>query len=99
MLPNNASVIPHIRFYSNLQKKMKSLLRIRSSLVYTDFDSDFGGPFDPDSFDEIEQPPPVHIIYPRPASSSPYHSIALQEKFSASFYIILYAIQFCTVFR
>lgn len=76
-----------------------SLFRIRSSLVYTDFDSDFGGPFDPDSFDEIEQPPPVHIIYPRPASCSPHHSIVLNEKVSASFYFILFAIQFCSVYR
>lgn len=29
-------------------------------------DSDFGTQFDPMLFDEIDQPPPVHILYPRP---------------------------------
>lgn len=43
---------------------------IPSSLIYADLDSemdsDFGNRFDPSLFDEIEEPPPVHIIYPRP---------------------------------
>lgn len=44
---------------------------IPSSLIYADIESevesDFGGRFDPSLFDEIEEPPPVHILYPRPA--------------------------------
>lgn len=44
---------------------------IPSSFIYADLDSDqdtdFGNRFDPNLFDEIEEPPPVHILYPRPA--------------------------------
>lgn len=40
---------------------------IPSSLVYTDSDSNEFGRFDPNLFDELEEPPPVHILYPRPA--------------------------------
>ena len=31
-----------------------------------DFD-DFDLRFDPNHFDDVEEPPPVHIIYPRPS--------------------------------
>lgn len=46
---------------------------IPSSLIYADLDSemdsDFGNRFDPSLFDDIEEPPPVHILYPRPPSA------------------------------
>lgn len=41
-----------------------------SSLIYPENEIEFGRPFDPNDFDEIEEPPPVHIIYPRPSSLS-----------------------------
>lgn len=34
--------------------------------MYTDGDIYFGTELDPNMFDELEEPPPVHIIYPRP---------------------------------
>lgn len=38
-----------------------------SSLLYGDDELDeFDLHFDPSHFDEIEEPPPVHILYPRP---------------------------------
>lgn len=43
-----------------------------SSLVYQEFDSDFGNRFDPTAFDEVDQPPPVHILYPRPTFKTFY---------------------------
>lgn len=43
---------------------------IPSSLVYPDSDNNFGTQFDPNLFDELEEPPPVHILYPRPSSTS-----------------------------
>lgn len=39
---------------------------IPSSLVYTDGDEEFGSQFDPKLFDDMDEPPPVHILYPRP---------------------------------
>lgn len=37
-------------------------------MFYGDEDfEDFDLRFDPNRFDEIEEPPPVHIIYPRPS--------------------------------
>lgn len=44
-------------------------------------ESDFGRPFDPNDFDELEEPPPVHIIYPRPSSQSfvPANDASLQN--------------------
>lgn len=51
-----------------LPKKKKSPFWIPSSLVYTDDDDDddFGSQFDPKLFDDMDEPPPVHIMYPRP---------------------------------
>lgn len=40
---------------------------IPSSLLYDDEINDFDLRFDPARFDEIEEPPPVHILYPRPS--------------------------------
>uniref|UniRef100_A0A182FR49 Basement membrane-specific heparan sulfate proteoglycan core protein n=1 Tax=Anopheles albimanus TaxID=7167 RepID=A0A182FR49_ANOAL len=39
---------------------------IPSSLLYTDFDEFDNDALGPYEFDKIEEPPPVHIIYPRP---------------------------------
>lgn len=47
-----------------------SSLWFPSSLIYPDKENNFGEPFDPNDFDELEEPPPVHIIYPRPSSLS-----------------------------
>lgn len=47
-----------------------SNFRFPSSLIYPDKDPISGRPFDPNDFDELEEPPPVHIIYPRPSSHS-----------------------------
>lgn len=57
---------------------------IPSSLIYTDIDpddqdTDFGGRFDPSLFDEIEEPPPVHIIYPRPAFNRSINSKVIEH--------------------
>lgn len=43
---------------------------IPSSLVYTDGVEDFGSVFDPSQFDDMDEPPPVHILYPRPGYKS-----------------------------
>lgn len=41
-----------------------------SSLLYGDDELDeFDLHFDPSHFDDIEEPPPVHILYPRPTYS------------------------------
>lgn len=39
-------------------------------MVDPDKEKGFGRPFNPNDFDELEEPPPVHIIYPRPSSQS-----------------------------
>lgn len=57
---------------------------IPSSLTYADIDpedqdSDFGSRFDPSLFDEVEEPPPVHIIYPRPAFNRSINSIVIKQ--------------------
>uniref|UniRef100_A0A182RB94 Basement membrane-specific heparan sulfate proteoglycan core protein n=1 Tax=Anopheles funestus TaxID=62324 RepID=A0A182RB94_ANOFN len=44
---------------------------IPSSLLYTDFD-DLDDTLGPYEFDKIEEPPPVHIIYPRPYNGARY---------------------------
>lgn len=46
-----------------------------SSMEYDDWESSnsfkhHGSKFNLNDFDEIEEPPPVHIIYPRPAFTS-----------------------------
>lgn len=38
---------------------------LSSSLVHA-YDNSYGNKFDPGLFDKLEEPPPVHIIYPRP---------------------------------
>lgn len=38
---------------------------LSSSLVF-EYENSYGTKFDPRLFDNVEQPPPVHIIYPRP---------------------------------
>lgn len=38
-------------------------------LLYDEND-EFISPFDLSHFDEVDEPPEVHILYPRPASSS-----------------------------
>jgi hypothetical protein len=40
---------------------------ISKSVLYDDGFDEFGFEFDPSHFDEIEEPPPVHILYPRPS--------------------------------
>lgn len=39
---------------------------LSSSLVY-EYENSYGTKFDPRLFDTVDQPPPVHIIYPRPS--------------------------------
>uniref|UniRef100_A0A0A1WSN7 Genome polyprotein n=1 Tax=Zeugodacus cucurbitae TaxID=28588 RepID=A0A0A1WSN7_ZEUCU len=43
-----------------------------SSLVYHEMDF-MDARFDPSLFDEFDQPPPVHILYPRPTNNNPYY--------------------------
>lgn len=38
---------------------------LSSSLVY-EYENSFGNKFDPRLFDKVGEPPPVHILYPRP---------------------------------
>lgn len=38
--------------------------------MYSELENEFGRPFDDGDFDAIEEPPPVHILYPRPSSQS-----------------------------
>lgn len=57
---------------------------IPSSLVYTDGDIYFGTEIDPNIFDELEEPPPVHIIYPRPT-----HNQCESTVVSSTFVILL----------
>lgn len=63
-----------LRNYFSLEtKKNLKLLKqshsswIPSSLLYDDDDDDFDLRFDPNRFDVVEEPPPVHILYPRPS--------------------------------
>lgn len=54
----------------------KTLLRSYdspSSLVYHRYDAN-DVRYDPNFFDEFDQPPPVHIIYPRPNFNQLHHS-------------------------
>lgn len=81
-------------FTTNNNNNNKSLLWMPSSLVYTDLDGDFsfGLPFDPNAFDEIDEPPPVHIIYPRPSkipSSTSLSNNSIVSKFYPFITIIL----------
>lgn len=46
-----------------------------SSLVYHEIDF-MDARFDPSLFDEFDQPPPVHILYPRPTNNPYYHNSA-----------------------
>lgn len=50
-----------------------------SSLVYNDLDLE---KFDFDNFDEIQEPPPVHIIYPRPSFNNNKTSKMFSHKIS-----------------
>lgn len=58
-----------------------------SSLVYTGLDGEFnsGLPFDPKSFDEVDEPPPVHIIYPRPSLIPSSTSLLTNDSIISSF--------------
>lgn len=41
-------------------------------MVYSDIEFDFDSEYNPNNFDEIEEPPPVHIIYPRPSYNNAF---------------------------
>lgn len=82
LTPKNASPMPHFGYtqfplYIYTQNPTHSPFRNPSLLVYTDYD--FG--FDPRLFDELEEPPPVHILYPRPpynlSSGTNFHSFSV----------------------
>ena len=53
----------------NQFRRIFSRFWFQSSLIYPELERN-GRPFDPNDFDEFEEPPPVHIIYPRPSSQS-----------------------------
>lgn len=59
---------------------MNSNYWLPSSLVYSDLDNEFDHhAFDDGDFDAIEEPPPVHIIYPRPSSQPILQSLNLKN--------------------
>lgn len=70
-----------------------------SSLRYPDIENGFGRPFNPNDFDEVEEPPPVHIMYPRPTSHSflPSNDISLTNL--VGFQTILLILNICWVGR
>lgn len=49
-------------------------------LLYDEDDNGLSLPFDLSHFDEIDQPPEVHILYPRPTSSSSHFFNLVQHK-------------------
>ncbi|XP_055374705.1 basement membrane-specific heparan sulfate proteoglycan core protein isoform X7 [Condylostylus longicornis] len=81
------------------------------NLVNIDYDilkSDFGTHFDPNSFDKIEEPPPVHIIYPQhhPTFRDYQHNKTCNINFNSciilcyiSFYVILISKNFIFFIR
>lgn len=66
----------------------KSPSWIPSSLLYGDLDMDLDERFNVDHFDEIQEPPPVHIIYPRPPFNCANNFRNLNLKILIGIYII-----------
>lgn len=64
----------------NNKKNSKNWLP--SSLIYTDHEYDFEK-YDSDGFDDFEQPPPVHIVHPKP--NHPHKSISSQLRLASCF--------------
>jgi hypothetical protein len=57
--------------------------------MYDDELDDFGMRFDPSHFDEIGEPPPVHILYPHPAINNACSVISRKITHSCSEFLVV----------